>query len=232
MLRSVLFCPGLLVLACGGTTGTSNHVGGGTGARQDGGARDSGVMGTGGCCAAIPNCRFGDTVVTSLTECPDGASCYEVEMCCARVACLERAVPCGPAPACAPHDRQISACPEPEPQTVTGPYSCYTEEACDTVVTCARALPAITPSPVDGGTCPDSAAHWKRYVGTAAQCAEFSLHCSAFTSEFRDACGCGCEQDPACPEVIDCSPEQGEPSPVCANAGAFKCPFSTFVPKR
>lgn len=73
--------------------------------------------------------------------------------------------------------------------------------------------------------CPcDPAKEWYRdYVGKSPkECAVISYSCPDNTTAFNNACGCGCEQDPSCPEWFDCMP----PSPCDVNQIKKQCPYS------
>jgi hypothetical protein len=63
----------------------------------------------------------------------------------------------------------------------------------------------------------------RKYVGAStAQCAVIDFACTGNTTMFQNACGCGCEQDPSCPEWFDCMP----PSPCDPTQIKDKCPYS------
>jgi hypothetical protein len=73
--------------------------------------------------------------------------------------------------------------------------------------------------------CPcEPAAEWYRdYVLTdPAQCALADFLCPTNTTHFANDCGCGCEQDPSCPEWFDCMP----PKPCDLQEIAHECPYS------
>jgi hypothetical protein len=77
---------------------------------------------------------------------------------------------------------------------------------------------------VDAGTCdPAKETHQRNYVATSpAQCMAVRFACAANTTMFQNACGCGCEQDPSCPDWFDCMP----PAPCDEQQIHAKCPFS------
>lgn len=63
---------------------------------------------------------------------------------------------------------------------------------------------------------------WRNYVATNPKtCEVIDYACTGNTTPFTNACGCGCEQDASCPQVIDCKP----PKP-CDPALIEKCPYS------
>lgn len=72
----------------------------------------------------------------------------------------------------------------------------------------------------------DPSSEWDRhYVGTSAeQCAVIKFTCPANTGYFQNECGCGCIQDEACPEWLNCMPPM-PPGQTCAELQA-QCPYS------
>jgi hypothetical protein len=76
-------------------------------------------------------------------------------------------------------------------------------------------------------TCdPTKEANKRKYVGTsAAQCAAIDFACTGNTTMFQNACGCGCEQDPGCPEWFNCMPSV-PPSPCDPTQIKDTCPYS------
>jgi len=67
---------------------------------------------------------------------------------------------------------------------------------------------------------------WRSYVATdPAKCALIDYACIENTKPFQNACGCGCEQDPSCPEYFDCMP----PSPCNPEEIKKKCPYSKIA---
>lgn len=67
-------------------------------------------------------------------------------------------------------------------------------------------------------------AEWYRdYVGHSPdECAVIDFACIVNTTYFQNACGCGCEQSPACPEWFDCMP----PNPCDIDKIKAECPYS------
>ena len=64
----------------------------------------------------------------------------------------------------------------------------------------------------------------KKYLSTDPKtCAAADFACPTNTKLFGNDCGCGCQQDPYCPEWIDCMP--GPQTTSCADQMA-KCPYS------
>ena len=68
---------------------------------------------------------------------------------------------------------------------------------------------------------------WYRdYIGESPEkCAVIKFACPDATNYFSNACGCGCEQDPSCPEWFNCMPGPGAP-PCDPDAIKAKCPYS------
>jgi hypothetical protein len=66
----------------------------------------------------------------------------------------------------------------------------------------------------------------REYIGTSpAQCASIDFVCPDNTTYFANDCGCGCEQDPNCPEWFNCMPGPGTP-PCDVNEIQTRCPYS------
>ncbi len=67
----------------------------------------------------------------------------------------------------------------------------------------------------------------KHYLATDTEtCAVADFACPANTTLFESQCGCGCQQDPSCPEWIGCMP--GPPATSCAEQMAH-CPYSKLA---
>ena len=68
---------------------------------------------------------------------------------------------------------------------------------------------------------------WDReYVSTnPAECALLDYACPANTAAFLNECGCGCQQDPSCPQWFNCMP----PSDCDPAAIALECPYSDIA---
>ncbi|GMV42495.1 MAG: hypothetical protein AMXMBFR64_42110 [Myxococcales bacterium] len=74
--------------------------------------------------------------------------------------------------------------------------------------------------------CDPKSEWWRKYVGSSPeQCMVIKYTCEPNTTGFSNACGCGCEQDPSCPEWFNCMPGPGAP-PCDPAAIAAKCPYS------
>lgn len=64
---------------------------------------------------------------------------------------------------------------------------------------------------------------WRDYVSTdPEQCKLIDYICPPNTNGFTNTCGCGCEQDPSCPEYFDCMP----PNPCDFEQIEEMCPYS------
>jgi hypothetical protein len=73
--------------------------------------------------------------------------------------------------------------------------------------------------------CDPSTEWWHDYLTTdPATCATVKYSCPANTTPFENQCGCGCEEDLSCPQVIDCMPPATDCSAMMA-----KCPFSSVA---
>ncbi len=86
--------------------------------------------------------------------------------------------------------------------------------------TCSSGLASCTEI-----NCPcDPGQEWYRdYVSKSPkECATISYACPENTTAFSNACGCGCEQDPSCPQWFDCMPPAGCNVPQIKK----QCPYS------
>jgi len=75
-------------------------------------------------------------------------------------------------------------------------------------------------------TCDPEKEWYRDYVSTDPMtCAVIDFACPPNTTGFENACGCGCEQDPSCPQYFDCMP------PAMCDFEALKeqCPYSGFA---
>ncbi len=71
--------------------------------------------------------------------------------------------------------------------------------------------------------CDPEAEWWRDYVATDPEtCMVIDYVCPTNTTMFGNACGCGCEQDPSCPEWFDCMP----PAPCDMEKIKEECPYS------
>lgn len=74
---------------------------------------------------------------------------------------------------------------------------------------------------------PGAERNQRQYVTTdPLECELIDYVCAGATTSFSNECGCGCEQDPDCPNYIDCMP--GGADARCSDLEAFEleCPFS------
>jgi hypothetical protein len=76
------------------------------------------------------------------------------------------------------------------------------------------------------GSCdPAAEEHQREYVGDPESCQVIRFACDEGTTYFANACGCGCEQSPSCPDWFDCMPSPD--GPPCDLAEIQRtCPFS------
>ncbi|MGC4087148.1 MAG: hypothetical protein QM756_04440 [Polyangiaceae bacterium] len=190
--------------------GQGGQVGaGGSSSPASGGKAAAGTPGsggaTGGCCLAAPICDQGDTQVS---QCPANSTCYERSICCSTILCARQTAQCDGIPDCDPGDKQITGeCPPS--------LGCYTRTLCGTTINC-----------IDSACDPDTEYN-RHYVARSREsCALIDFACSAETSYFGNDCGCGCEQDPSCPQTVNCQPRSDgvELSPLCADK--LSCPFT------
>lgn len=92
---------GIALCGCSGTTWSENADAGSVatggkagvaGGPSSGGASGVGGSGAGGsviCCNAMPTCGMGETMLTSPNDCPAGAQCYSVSLCCTQIWCMK-----------------------------------------------------------------------------------------------------------------------------------------------
>lgn len=74
--------------------------------------------------------------------------------------------------------------------------------------------------------CNPEAEWWLHYVGESVEeCELIDFGCPPNTDYFGNECGCGCQQDLACPQYFDCEP------PAMCDVEALKeqCPYSGFA---
>lgn len=121
---------------------------------------------------------------------------------------------------CAPGDTEISG-PESCPPGAT----CYENAICCSSVWCAK-----QPAPADAAVCDPVTEYGRNYVATSpGQCAVILFACPANTTYFVNACGCGCEQSPTCPEWASCMPGPGTVDPLCTTSGQALCPYTKIA---
>ena len=67
---------------------------------------------------------------------------------------------------------------------------------------------------------------WRKYVSTdPKQCEVIDYGCPMNTTGFQNDCGCGCEEDPSCPQYFDCEP----PNSCDMMTLEQQCPYSGFA---
>ena len=73
---------------------------------------------------------------------------------------------------------------------------------------------------------PQTETRRREYIGkSSAECATIRFTCPDNTTPFTNTCGCGCEQDPSCPDWFDCQPSPGVP-PCDTASIKVNCPYS------
>jgi hypothetical protein len=193
-----------------GSPGSGGNTSGGM--QGNGGAvGNGGVIGTGGtqgCCLAVAICDEGDEMLSSSASCPQAHECYKRTVCCSTIWCARPLATCNAAPSCDPGDIKISGeCPPG--------VGCYTRSLCGSTIHC-----------IDTACDPGAEYNRKYATRNASSCALIDFGCEANTAPFVNDCGCGCEQDPACPEYIHCEPrlEPDTIDPRCSDRTV--CPLS------
>lgn len=73
--------------------------------------------------------------------------------------------------------------------------------------------------------CPPESARFSFVSRDSAECGDIRFTCPKDTELFYEQCGCGCAQDPECPEVIDC--RAGDSG--CDPQLVAHCPFSAVL---
>lgn len=90
------------------------------------------------------------------------------------------------------------------------------EDGCNTC-SCANGLVACTERAC---VCDPAVEHWRDYVTTVpSECEVIDYACLPGSTQFENACGCGCEQSPDCPEFYDCMPTVSDPIDTGASSG-------------
>ncbi len=187
--------------------------------------------GVGGSCSAYPNCNPGDVQIYGT--CPAGYYCYSLTSCNSTITCLYESsgvggtssygsgALCNAYPSCPLGYVQIyGACP-------IG-YACYWSTLCGNSIQCGYpAYDAGTDvgEAEDAGSCDPRTEYYRDYFATSASmCMSVRFTCPTGTYSFGNACGCGCEQSPSCPEYVDCMPGSGPVSSLCSSSSS--CPYT------
>ncbi|MBK7580046.1 MAG: hypothetical protein IPI67_07540 [Myxococcales bacterium] len=93
--------------------------------------------------------------------------------------------------------------------------------ALDGCNTCVCESPKVVSCTTKACQCDPAKEWWKKYVATDPKtCMVIDFACPPSTKGFENQCGCGCEQDPSCPQFIDCMPPSD-----CTDL-VKKCPYS------
>lgn len=217
------------LVAGGGSAGTGGLVAGGGSAGTGGTGPRGGSAGTGGVAATGGSAGTGGSTINCAL-----VGCAMPPLCATR--CKE---PCG----CCP-------CADGQSQTINGAQyvcagGCYAPvpdagTACtyrgrtyaqgavfnagDGCNTCSCGSGSVAACTEKACTCdPTKEVNRRQYVGkSAAQCAVIDFACAGTTTMFQNSCGCGCEQDPSCPEWFNCMP----PAPCDPQQIKATCPYS------
>lgn len=220
-------------------TGTAGNGTGGTGTAGTAPTAGTG-QGTGGsgCCLAFPTCGPNEHEV-SADVCAQESSCHEVSICCSTIWCVEDIPQCDAYPSCDAGDTRLDGpCPpvaadgaDSDAATAPLPGSCYSRSLCGSTVWCLDT------------SCDPSTEYNRKYIidGCPAD-----WGCDGNTTKFQNACGCGCEQDPSCPEMFNCvkleeqadaarpaggSSGSGAPPPPEAGAGNIGAELPVCIPE-
>jgi hypothetical protein len=205
----------LAVASCGGSTttgapdgGTSVGAGGSAGAGGTGGGSGSKNDGSIDCstigCAPPPMCSSGCTAVCGCCACGEGM--VEGDLICAG-GCWKPLEGCNWLGHTYPPGATFNA-----------------GDGCNT---CGCSVPGGISCTKKACLCdPTAEVHRREYKNTnPAACSMQSFACTGTTTFFSNMCGCGCEQDPACPDFFDCQPSPDVP-PCDTVAIKMKCPYS------
>jgi hypothetical protein len=217
----------------GGTGFAGTGFGGNSYGGSFAGAGAGGTGGFAGTCTAYPFCQAHEYAVTDPAYCEVGGGCRQVSLCGATIWCTTPTI-CNGYPSCDEGDFQLSgACPPGG--------SCYERTSCGLTITClvAECYPP---------------AEYNRVYYSEEGCNTLDEPCTLpNTNQFENACGCGCEQDPSCPQHLYCvhpnppqpeareapadsaqdpaeprPPDGAAPLPYCDLALLERCPFSEF----
>lgn len=162
------------------------------------------------CCDAAAVCGPGEQQISDPAECPAGASCRRVQVCCDTIWCATFEEPqCDGLPACNGGDEEITGeCP--------ASAECYSRTLCGATIQCV----------VTAADCQWDDDYNRQYAGRSAdECAVVRFACDEHTEAFFDECGCGCEQAADCPPRSACAPMGSIEPDGCFDE---RCPFSRF----
>lgn len=144
--------------------------------------------------------------------CPSDVECMTVELCCDSVTCMPAPVEiCDARPFCDPGDVQVGGVGGAGGAECPADATCYEASICNITIIC-QDIP-----------CDPDSEPYRNYVGLGDECLLVDFVCTGETSYFSNDCGCGCAQDPACPEFVDCEPG-GELDPLCDDTET--CPLT------
>ena len=109
---------------------------------------------------------------------------------------------------------------------VSGPGECVKGDICYEATACCSTIWCKAHSGEDAGACAAEGPPGVHYVSAdASVCDRRAWECPANTYQYWDTCGCGCSQDSACPESIDCKKTPSDA--ICTDAAA--CPYTDRV---
>jgi hypothetical protein len=190
----------------GGKGGSGLGGTGGATGKIDGGVIDCSNLG----CAAPPFCSTGCTNPCGCCPCTEGETMNKY-LCVG--GCWSESLDAG-APTFCRYNGQI--------YSVGDKYA-----AIDGCNTCTCVQSGVSECTEMACACdPANETHRRNYVGTSpASCAAMDFVCTGNTTYFFNQCGCGCEQDPSCPEWFDCMP--GPNTTPCNESDIHaRCPYS------
>jgi hypothetical protein len=103
---------------------------------------------------------------------------------------------------------------------------CPPDSQCRSLSICCSTIWCALISTADAGACDPSKEFNRHYVGSSPEeCSLVDYACPENTTMFGNACGCGCQQDASCPQVVDCMPGPGTSNPLCSDSR--QCPYTT-----
>ncbi|HEX4340718.1 MAG TPA: hypothetical protein VH062_32640 [Polyangiaceae bacterium] len=106
---------------------------------------------------------------------------------------------------------------------VSGPGECNAGDICYEATACCSTIWCKARTNEDAGACAEQAPPGVHYVSAnASVCDRRAWTCPTNTYQYWDTCGCGCNQDPACPATVDCKPTTKDP--LCTDNAT--CPYT------
>ncbi|HEY3498446.1 MAG TPA: hypothetical protein VGK73_27320 [Polyangiaceae bacterium] len=221
-----------------GGTGTGGTGTGGTGTAGTAGTGTAGSAGSAGSgqCLAFPTCLPGERQVPDPSYCLPGEPCIERSICGFTIWCTSP-VQCTAVPVCDEGDTPLMGPCPPD-------ASCYERTVCGSTLWCLDL------------TCDPETEYNRQYLFSSCNVADWPGCTLPNTTVFENECGCGCEQDPLCPQHLGCyvaggplpadsAPAEAPANPAPGSAGAgpgmapppiepcdpelvARCPFSEY----